>query len=47
MFGPSGIKSIVGELTKNNKTLRYLDLENNKITGPAKQDYSAVEEIAK
>lgn len=46
MLNSIGVKTIARELIKNNTTLRYLDLEGNKITGPTKQDYVAVEEIA-
>jgi len=45
-FGAEGLKLISKELAQSNTTIRYLDLENNPLTGPAKQDVSGIEELA-
>jgi hypothetical protein len=45
-MGPESAKVLANALKDQNKTVRFLDLESNPLTGPTKQDESGIKALA-
>ena len=45
-LGPESARLLANVLKDHNKTLRFLDLESNPLTGPSKQETSGIEALA-